>query len=401
MENRLEELNLKLHSLVIFRGLLEDEGINLLSRLLESAGLPLLSRTDAYAAFAARLFGEGPDFTAYLWDRTAALENPYVKLRAEGRDDAALRRCAEDELRFLTELSGFAGERAQRALGLSGLPVWENTPMDFVAAYEARMADIGRTGYGVYAKHNMFLVKDGSLRPVVFPDPVRLCDLKGYERERGQVVENTLALLRGRPAANALLYGDAGTGKSSTVKAVVNEYAGEGLRLAEIRKDQILEIPAVAEQLSRNPLKFILFLDDLSFTGQTEEAGVLKAILEGSASAKAQNIAVYATSNRRHLIGERFSDRGDDDIHRNETMEEQASLSERFGLRVNFGKPDKAQYLRIVEGILEDRGIRMGQEERALRAERYALEHGGRSPRVARQFAEHLMSKAPCGRNEQ
>ena len=390
--DRLEELNLKLHSLIIFRGLLEDGGVHLLSDMLASAGQSPARRADAYATFAARLFGEEPDFAAYLWDKVSALETPYARERARGRDGGALQGYALEELRFLTVLSHLTGEEAQRGLGLAGLPVWENGRRDFAAAYEARMANIARAGYGIYARHSMFLVRGGGLAPVISPDPIRLCALKGYERERGLIVENTLALLKGRPAANALLYGDAGTGKSSTVKAIVNEYAGEGLRLVEVRKDRLFEIPAVLELLADNPLKFILFLDDLSFAEQTEEVGVLKAILEGSASARAGNIAIYATSNRRHLVNEKFSDRASDDIHRNETIEEQVSLSERFGLRVNFGKPDKEQYLRIVEGLLLDCGIQMEPAERDRRAERYALEHNGRSPRVAKQFVEYLLT---------
>jgi predicted AAA+ superfamily ATPase len=246
------------------------------------------------------------------------------------------------------------------------------------------------TGYGVFLKHHMFSVADGWVAPVHSPDPVRLSDLKGYARERAAVVENTKALLEGKPAANALLYGDAGTGKSSTIKALVNECAGEGLRLIEFRKNQLSEIPAVAERLRGNPLKFILFIDDLSFSEDNGEVGALKAILEGTVSARTKNVVIYATSNRRHIVSERFSDRGDDEIHRNETIQEQVSLSQRFGLAVNFMKPDRAQYLSIVRELALQYGVN-DLETLDLLAERYAIERGGRSPRVARQFVEALM----------
>jgi predicted AAA+ superfamily ATPase len=237
----------------------------------------------------------------------------------------------------------------------------------------------------------MFCVTDRQIVPVKSPDTVRLSDLKGYEAERQAVIDNTVALLNGKPAANALLYGDAGTGKSSTVKAVVNEFAGRGLRLVEIRKNQLMQIPAVIESLHQNPLKFILFIDDLSFARSNEEIGALKAVLEGSAAAKSSNIVLYATSNRRHLIHETFSERGDDDIHRNETMQEQLSLSDRFGLSVNFFKPDKEKYLAIVNALAKQYGVSEAADL-DLNAERYALERGGRSPRADRQFIEYLMS---------
>ena len=186
-----------------------------------------------------------------------------------------------------------------------------------------------------------------------------------------------------------MLFGDAGTGKSSTVKAVVNEFWERGLRLVEVKKNQSSEMTAVIEALSRNPLKFILFLDDLSFTAENDDFYTLKAMLEGSALAKAPNIAIYATSNRRHLIKESFSDReGGDDVHRNETMEETISLSARFGLTVAFLRPERELYLRIVRELAKDAGIAMELEQLEAEAERFAL--GGRSPRAARQFIEQI-----------
>lgn len=234
----------------------------------------------------------------------------------------------------------------------------------------------------------MFAFKDGAVVPVLSPDPVRLTDLKGYAREREAVLHNTLALIDGKPAANALLYGDAGTGKSSTVKAIVNELAGRGLRLVEIGRDALSGIPALIDTLAGNPLKFILFIDDLSFKSDSDDFGALKAVLEGSASARPNNLAVYATSNRRHIVRESFSDRAGDDVHRGETIQELASLSERFGLSVNFYTPDRQQYLDIVRALAEQYGVRLDGETLEREAERWALRRGGRSPRIARQFVE-------------
>jgi predicted AAA+ superfamily ATPase len=380
-----------LHSLILFRSLLRDDALSLLSRALDAREEDELSRIDAYAAFVSALFSRSTNLTSYIWSRIVADENPYVQKRALGKNDPVLHRLAQTELAALSDIARLAGEQVQGYLGLSGLPAWETGPAAYAEEYERRMADIARVGYGMYARHNMFQFIQGELKPVRMPDPIRLSDLKGYARERELVKANTLALLGGRPAANVLLYGDAGTGKSATVKALVNEYAPMGLRLVEVKKSQLLDIPLILEQLRLNPLKFILFLDDLSFAQTSDETGVLKAILEGSASAKADNIAIYATSNRRHLVNEKFSDRSGDDIHHNETVQEQVSLSERFGLSVHFGKPNKDAYLEIVQAMLADRGLELGYEALSQLAERFALERGGRSPRTARQFVEMLL----------
>ena len=388
----LEALNLKLRTLVIFRRLLSDGVLGRLPALLTLSGKGLSERLDAYADFTAGLFANGENLTDLVWDRIASDENPFVLKCAAGvAVSPGLTECLESELRILEEASQLEARTVKAAIGYEGyLPEWKTRPADFAADYARFLRNIATSGFGAYRKHCMFLVAADGIAPVKCPDPVRLSDLKGYGRERKAVVDNTRALLAGKPAANALLYGDAGTGKSSTIKAVVNEYAGEGLRLIEFRKDQLERIPAVAEALRDNPLKFILFIDDLSFASDSGEVGALKAILEGTVSARTKNVAVYATSNRRHIVSERFSDRGDDEIHRNETIQEQVSLSQRFGLAVNFMRPDRAQYLSIVRELALQHGVN-DLEALDLMAERYAIERGGRSPRVARQFVDMMM----------
>ena len=250
------------------------------------------------------------------------------------------------------------------------------------------MEQVGKVGYGVFARYRVFTVRDGHLQPVKHPDPQRLFELPGYEREREPIVANTEALLEGRPANNVLLYGDAGTGKSSTVKALVNEYADRGLRLVEVKKNQLYELPELMDTLAENPLKFLLFIDDLSFTVNDDNFAALKAILEGSAGGQAENVAVYATSNRRHLIKETLSDREGDDIHAGDTRQELMSLAARFGLTVTFQVPDRNRYLLIVKNLAEQYGLDLGETELAVRAEAFAIRAGGRSARVAKQFAE-------------
>ena len=225
------------------------------------------------------------------------------------------------------------------------------------------------------------------------PDQTRLASLIDYKREQQIILDNTLALLAGKPAANILLTGDAGTGKSSTVKAVVNELHDRGLRILEVRKEQLHAIPAILDELNTNPLKFILFIDDLSFQKDDDNFSALKAILEGSVSAKSRNVVIYATSNRRHLVKESFSGRDGDDVHRNDTMQEVISLSERFGIQVTFQKPNKETYLGIVRHLAQEKGVTMDAIELDMLAERYALGRGGRSARAATQFIDGLLAK--------
>ena len=189
-----------------------------------------------------------------------------------------------------------------------------------------------------------------------------------------------------------MLYGDSGTGKSSTIKAIINNYKDMGLRLLEITKDQLHHLPKIMEALSPNPLKFIIFIDDLSFTKNDDNFSTLKAMLEGSVSARNKNILIYATSNRRHLVKESLSDRHGDELFLNDTLQEIMSLSARFGLNITFERPNKEQYLEIVHSLAKSSSISLSQGELDKRAEAHAILCGGRSPRVAKQFIELLSS---------
>ena len=237
-----------------------------------------------------------------------------------------------------------------------------------------------------------YIGEDGQITPVQNPDETKLSDLIDYEREQKVIMDNTKALLEGLPAANILLTGDAGTGKSSTVKAVVNELCDNGLRIIEVRKEQLHGIPKILDELTKNPLKFILFIDDLSFTKDDDNFSALKAILEGSVSAKSNNVVIYATSNRRHLVKENFSDREGDDVHFNDTMQELLSLSERFGIQLTFSRPDKATYLDIVHNLADKQAITYDTEKLDTAAEKFALKRGTRSARAAKQFIDGIIA---------
>jgi predicted AAA+ superfamily ATPase len=387
--DKLDELRLRWDALVIFRGLKDDTVLRRFAVLLAGEG-DMARRVDAYAAFAEALFAHTLSLTEYVVARVLEDDNIYVRRRARGLPaDAELEACLTAELDTLAALAALSSETVRQRVGYGGyLPAWRTADIDLEAAYRERMASLGTRGFGIYAVHRMFAVRDGAIAPVSNPDPVRLADLKGYERQKKAITENTLALLSGRPAANALLYGDAGTGKSSTVKALVNEYFDRGLRLVEVGKAQASDIPAVMAALRDNPLKFILFIDDLSFAQETDDFYTLKAVLEGSASMRTGNVAIYATSNRRHMVKERFSEREGDDVHRNETIQELSSLSARFGLTLGYFRPNRQQYLDIVHALADEYVIGMDSAALEMEAERFAI--SGRSPRAARQFIDTL-----------
>jgi predicted AAA+ superfamily ATPase len=388
--DKLEELLLRWNALVIFRGLKADAVLSRLAALLSGRAESVARRVDAYAAFVEALFVHTFSLTEYVKSRVLEDDNLYVRRCVQGLPiDAELETCLKAELKTLGALAALDSDTVRECTGYGGyLPAWRTETLDLEAEYRTRLKTLNTRGFGLYAAHRMFAVRQGLITPVKNPDGVRLADLKGYERQKRAIVDNTLALLDGRPAANALLYGDAGTGKSSTVKALVNEYADRGLRLVEIGKAQAGDIPAVLDELRVNPLKFILFIDDLSFAQENDDFYTLKAVLEGSASARTGNVVIYATSNRRHLIKERFSEREGDDVHRNETIQELTALSARFGLTLGYFKPGKREYLEIVYALAEEYGINMDMEALEAAAERFAI--SGRSPRAARQFIDSL-----------
>ena len=392
MREKLDNLCCGLDTLSVFRSLHEDKAVKVLMELLRESAEDNHFNISVYSQFVSLLYPCGADFSEYLLRAVLEDENFYIKGRAEGLDfDMCIEEAVFNELRFLQELSHLTpAEASYGYYRIYPLPQWKNSEIDFVDEYKKRIGNITRFGYGKFARHKMFIVRDGEIIPVRHPDKQRLSELYGYETERNAVISNTLALLEGKPAQNVLLYGDAGTGKSSTVKAVVNEFADRGLRLIEITKEQLRDIPEIIESIGRNPLKFIIFIDDLSFTSGEDCFGALKATLEGSVSARNSNTAIYATSNRRHLVKESFSDRSGDDIHRNDSMQETLSLSARFGLRVNFSRPDKKSYIAIAREIADSCGITLPDDELALKAEQFAVQGSGRSPRTARQFVNQL-----------
>jgi len=390
----LTQLNTALHSMAIFRSLLKDPVIRALSRYLTARDA---AAVEEYADFVSELFNtENRTLAGYIQHIVNNDENAYIRMIGKGlKPWPEMEQNVASELSILQAVADLTPELLRQGLDWDGyLPVFPVKQLDIAESYRERCANIHRYGYGIYAKHRMFyLDADNRIIPVVNPDQTRLSSLIDYKREQQIILDNTIALLEGKPAANILLSGDAGTGKSSTVKAVVNELHDRGLRILEVRKEQLHAIPAILDALNTNPLKFILFIDDLSFQKDDDNFSALKAILEGSVSAKSRNVVIYATSNRRHLVKESFSSRDGDDVHRNDTMQEIISLSERFGIQVTFQKPTKQVYLGIVHHLARERGVQLEEAELDMLAERFALSRGGRSARAATQFVDGLLAK--------
>ena len=263
-------------------------------------------------------------------------------------------------------------------------------------------------GTGVFARYRAFRwVRrghlghlEGHLEGVEHPDPIRLEELIGYDRERAQLIENTEQFLEGYPANNVLLYGERGTGKSSTVKALLNAYGERGLRLIEVPKQFLADFPSILGVLRGRRERFVVFVDDLSFDEHETIYRELKAVLEGSVEVRPENVLVYATSNRRHLIVERFSDHDapdDAEIHSLDAVHEKLSLSDRFGLRLFFLSPDQQKYLEIVRGLGRQRGLTIEPEDLERRALQWATWQNGRSGRTARQFVDQLTGQLARG----
>lgn len=394
----LKKIRNELDSLVIFRNILELPVMSCFYKLLEvfsSEGSDPGDRISAYCAFVRELYAHSENFTKCLLELVLADENSYVVKRGAGEKAGELEtECLANELDLLDKVSKIPCEVFINAAGSDGfLPRYKTDVSDFSQIYAQRLLDISKVGFGMYSTHHVFVMGESGLEPVDLPDPIKLSHLCGYESERKQVADNILALLSGKPANNCLLYGDCGTGKSSTVKAIANEYKSSGLRLIEIKKKQLHMIPDIIKEIGRNPLKFILFIDDLSFSEDDDDYAALKAALEGSVSSSSPNMIICATSNRRHLVKESFSGREGDDIHFNDTVQELMSLSERFGLTVTFMKPDKQLYLRVVEELAKQYQIKLPIDEVLKQAEVFALKRSGRSPRCAKQFIEYLKGK--------
>lgn len=254
-------------------------------------------------------------------------------------------------------------------------------------------------GVGKFGLHKAFRIEHteagADIVPITKIAHVHLDDLVGYEIAKKKLIENTEAFVKGKKANNCLLFGDAGTGKSTSIKAILNQYYDQGLRMIEVYKHQFQDLNDVIAQIKNRNYKFIIYMDDLSFEEFEIEYKYLKAVIEGGLEKKPDNILIYATSNRRHLVRETFRDKSDRDeeLHTNDTVQEKLSLVARFGVTIYFGGPSKKEFQQIVKTLAEKNQIKMPEEELLLEANKWELSHGGLSGRTAQQFIDYLLGK--------
>lgn len=392
-------LRAQLRGLSAFRSLLDTPMLKDALQLLDAA-----ARWDGEGALAAydqmfyRLKAEGySGLGTWLWDTLRYTETPYGDLASSGRSDPELEGAARRDVDALLQLAQLGAEDIRVALKpilteeyvsvLDNLPAWETgAPFTF----EELAAFYQENGAGLYAKYRAFLWEEGRLVPVADPDCPHPVELLGYDQQRKQVLDNTRLLVEGKPSNNVLLFGDGGTGKSATVKSMLYLPGMENLRLIEIQKENLVGMPRLIRSLAGRRQSFILFIDDLAFDQDDKTYSSLKTILEGGLEKRPLNVAIYATSNRRHLVRQTFSDRAGDEVDAFETISEKTALAERFGLRIPYMTMSKSEYLALIDHLAGLYHVEMNREVLHAKAMEWEIRHAGRTPRVARQFIASL-----------
>ena len=406
--NNVNRTKLLLSSLSVFRGIMKRSVVKAYYKLLLSLDSEPDEFLNAYGDFYSLISERGfSSRLAYAMTEAALFdENCFTRAAAAGKYDTLpdnVLKAVKRDCEAIIAASSLTSEEVLKAYKHYG-EIWEIA--DSLTRWEAgecapsfKMFDgslknvaqyYKEHGCGIFARYKAFIWRDGDIQPVLHPDRIDMDSFTGYEIQRDMVVDNTKSFIEGKSCNNCLLYGDKGTGKSSTVKAIANEFRKDGLRIVEIPKERLIDFPILVDKIAALPMKFIIFIDDLSFQKQDQSYTTLKAVLEGGLAARPDNALIYATSNRRHIVKESFSDRPDDDVNTRDNMQESLSLSDRFGLAVCYSIPDKKEFVDIVCALARQKGINMSDEELEKGAERFALSRGGRSPRCAKQYVESL-----------
>ena len=328
-------------------------------------------------------------------------ETPYPRaLTGPAGADAVLEAAARRDVNVLKRLRGLdCGAVLEKLTGLLGpefAPVLEELPRWQAGAdfdFEGLTAFYREHGAGLFARYRAFVWTDGALIPVHEPDCPDEEEMMGYTLQRDQVIANTRALLEGRRVNDVLLYGDSGTGKSATVKCLLSVPDFGNLRLIEVQKEGLRDMPALIRSLRGRQQKFILFIDDLAFDQDDNTYSVVKTILEGGLEKRPDNVAIYATSNRRLLVRQTFSDRAGDEVDIRETIAEKTALSDRFGLRIPYLALNKAEFLELIEQLADQAGVSMDRGELMREAVKWDMKFPGRTPRGARQFIASLSAR--------
>ncbi|MDX2245005.1 MAG: ATP-binding protein [Leptolyngbyaceae cyanobacterium bins.302] len=409
-------------SLLVYQSVLETDVGHAFVELLQgihrakrAPTLKTLSCLRAYGRWFRLLAERNQSWQEHLLSQILQDDNPFsrqVQTRSLAELPPGLVQAAQHDLQVLQRLYWCDGEQLNLWIqAIAPLPqpmiVWHSTHPDQTPLQEklassedwatalAPLADHYRQqGTGLFAQYRVFRWQAGQFVGIAHADPVQLADLVGYEAQKATLVKNTEFLLQGLPSLHVLLYGSRGTGKSSLVKALLNLYGDRGLRLIEVSKSELNTLPAIADQLRPLPQKFILFVDDLSFEEDEDAYKALKVVLEGNVTARPQNLVVYATTNRRHLIREFFGDRPTpregDEVHAWDTVQEKLSFSDRFGLTLTFEPANQLTYLQIVHHLAQQAGLTLNAAELEFQALQWATRHNGRSGRTARQLIDFL-----------
>lgn len=399
----MEIMRAKLMSLSVYKNILETEPLQALLRLTQAKTADGLIQcyTDLIYSVWNAGFSTLPECIAWhlKYDESfignaiaAGTALDYMKDAAamdiRRLSSVSMLSCAGLKRNIAAACSRLGEEFASIIQNLAELPMGESfDEEDIFESYR-------KNGCGQFALGRAFHWEKGRLTQVKHSDPIDQDDMIGYEFQRNAVIENTRVLLSGKPTNNVLLYGDSGTGKSATVKSLVNIPEFYNLRLIEIAKNSLDELTELIRSISHHTQKFIIYIDDLSFEQEDKGFSALKTALEGGLERRPDNVAIYVTSNRRHMIRESFSDRQGDDVHVRETLEERTSLSERFGLRLSYLALDKKHYQDMVLSLCHRMNLTIPDSQILVEANRWELQHGGRTPRVAVQLVEKLAGES-------
>ncbi len=411
-----QKYRLIIEGLLVFRQIFDDPlGKTFLELLWAVANGEVIQSLRAYGDWFQALATHGETWGNYLLRQLAYADNAFAKRSQSSPLDQLpqpLVEAARQDVEQLQQIyyldPGQVAEWVQAVAQLPSPPaawdIQEQSPSPFQFQGQnwgtelPRLADHYRSnGVGLFAQYRALTWQKGRLEGIASPDPIRLDQLTAYEYPRQQLLQNTLALLNGYSALNVLLYGSRGTGKSSLVKALLTEFHGKGLRLVEVTKSKLHDLPQIVDRLRSVPQKFIIFVDDLSFEEDDDAFKALKVVLEGSIKSRPANVVVYATSNRRHLVREFFSDRprprDQDEVQAWDTLQEKLSFSDRFGLTLTFEPADQSTYLAIVKHWAQQANIPLSEEDLVPRALQWATRHNGRSGRSAKQFIDYLSAE--------
>jgi predicted AAA+ superfamily ATPase len=436
MSNPIQFLQHQAASLLLYQSVLEGEIAQTFLTLLHNLARPdsnlpdpnlpdsiLINRLRVYGAWFKAQAAAGLNWQDHLMLQILRDDNPFTHQAQRipfAELPPSLIAAAQQDLRSLHDLYQCQGEHISQWMQTdhprSAAIVWQSSPAlstqeiahtpiwtklkmsaDWGNLVEALADHYRQFGSGVFASYQAFRWQAGQLLGVAYPDPIRLDELVGYEMQKATLIKNTEALLGGYPALHVLLYGSRGSGKSSLVKALLQAYGQRGLRLIELGKSDLKELPTIVDRLRNVPQKFIIFVDDLSFEEDDDAYKALKVVLEGNITARPQNLVVYATSNRRHLIREFFGDRprpkDADEVHAWDTMQEKLSFSDRFGFTLTFEPANQTTYLEIVQHLAQQAGVTLDPQQLEFRALQWSTQHNGRSGRTARQFVDFLRSE--------